>query len=75
MFEIVRGDEDGELPVRPRFPWPHREMRVGDWFEVPVGVVRLHVLYNANYRWGRRLNARFAARTQKSGAIRVWRVA
>ena len=48
MFEIVRGDEDGELPIRPRVPWPHREMRVGDWIEVPLGVVRLHVLYNAN---------------------------
>jgi hypothetical protein len=74
MFTVVKGDECGVVP-RVRYPWPHTEMAVGDSFEVPVGRVKLGVLYNANYRWGKRLGARFVSRVQPSGSIKVWRVA
>lgn len=73
MFVVTKGDKEQVMP-RPAYPWPHRLMDVGDSFEVPLGAVRLAVLYNANYRWGKRLNAKFVSRVQKTGSIKVWRV-
>jgi hypothetical protein len=49
-------------------------MEVGQWFEVELGRVKLPVLYNANYRWGKRLGRRYVARVQPGGSVRVWRV-
>lgn len=54
--------------------WPHREMEVGEYFEVDGSKVSRTAVYVANHRWGKRLGRKFVARTE-NGFIRVWRTA
>ena len=54
-----------------RNSYPYREMQVGESFLV-IGV-RLETMLNTNWRWGKKMNRRYVARTEGAG-VRVWRV-
>lgn len=71
--EVVRGGGE-RLPLKTVYRYPHGEMEVGEWFEVPnLKVSDKQKVYNANYRAGRRLGRKFIARVEGEW-IRVWRV-
>jgi hypothetical protein len=66
--------EKGEAMPCPRlvYKYPYSEMEVGDSFVVPNA--KRQLVYNNNYKAGKRLGARFISKAE-GGNIRVWRVA
>ena len=57
--------------VRSRNVYPYKTMAVGDSFFVRDG--KLQIVCNANWKNGKKLGRKFAARREADG-VRVWRV-
>ena len=58
-------------PMRVRNVYPYKTMAVGDSFFVRDG--KLQIVCNANWKNGKKLGRKFAARREADG-VRVWRV-
>lgn len=72
QVQVVR--EVVRVPLKTVYRYPHGEMEVGEWFEVPYGKPSdKQKVYNANFRAGKRLGRKFIARVEGEW-IRVWRV-
>lgn len=72
MYEIENGIPAPEVTRGAGRKYPFKEMEVGDSFFVDEGSAKK--LQAMAYGYGKKLKAKFVARTYKTGA-RVWRVA
>jgi hypothetical protein len=59
------------IPVEVENRYPYKDMQVNESFW--VGGMKIGVICNYNYRWGKKLGRKFIARREGEG-IRVWRV-
>ena len=68
MIEISKNIPVPDSKVKRQYPY--KSMDVGDSFYVEG--VSLQVICNGNYRYGKKLGAKFIAKKENAG-VRVWR--